>query len=118
MSDNHRALFKMVCFKLLVSFLNYSMRHPLVAGAGEYDIPQCPKGTPVEECVHTLTGEFLVRDSMHKCSSKSDPFCSPGWNESSDVELLRAGTHCHAPACINETVRSLANIVATFQTLL
>ncbi len=60
------------------------------------DIPQCPKGTPVEECVHTLTGEFLVRDSMHKCSSKSDAFCSPGWNETSDVELLRAGTHCHA----------------------
>lgn len=77
------------------------------AGAGEYDIPQCPKGTPVEECVHTLTGDFLVRDSMHKCNGFSDPFCSPGWNESSDVELLRAGTHCHAPACINETLYNL-----------
>ena len=33
---------------------------------------------------------------MRKCSSKSDAFCSPGWNETSDVELLRAGTHCHA----------------------
>ena len=62
------------------------------------DIPQCPQGTPVEECVHTLTGEFLVRDSMHRCSSKSDADCSPGWNEHSDVELLRAGTHCHARA--------------------
>ena len=76
-------------------------------GAGEYDIPQCPKGAPVEECVHTLTGEFAVRDSMHKCSSKSDPFCSPGWNESSQVELLRAGTHCHAPACLNETLYNM-----------
>ena len=72
------------------------------AGAGEYDIKQCPPGTPASECVHTLTGNFKVRDSMRKCSSRADAFCSPGWDENKKVALLRAGTHCHAPACLNE----------------
>jgi hypothetical protein len=31
---------------------------------------------------------------------QADPWCAAGWNETSDVLLLRAGTHCHAPACI------------------
>jgi len=81
------------------------------AGAGEYDIPQCPKGTPPEDCVHTLTGEFQLRDSMRKCAAApapvTDVWCAPGWNESQSVALLRAGTHCHAPACINETLYNL-----------
>jgi hypothetical protein len=80
------------------------------AGAGEYDIPQCPKGTPVEECVHTLTGEFAVRDSMRKCNPNAPPtdvWCAPSWDENKTVSLLRAGTHCHAPACINETLYNL-----------
>jgi hypothetical protein len=74
------------------------------AGAGEYDIPQAKPG---EEPVHTLTGNFKVRDSMRRCASRSDVWCAPGWNESSRVALLRAGTHCHAPACINETLYNM-----------
>jgi hypothetical protein len=66
--------------------------------AGEYDVPQCKPGTPPSQCVYTTTSAFTVRDSMRKCSSMSDVWCAPGWNESSDVLLLRAGTHCHAPA--------------------
>jgi hypothetical protein len=73
-------------------------------GAGEYDVPQCAAGTPPEECVYTTTGTFRVRDSMRKCASLADPWCAPNWNESSDVLLLRAGAHCHAPSCINETL--------------
>lgn len=79
-------------------------------GAGEYDIPQCSAGTPPAECVHTLTGEFLLRDSMRTCVAGkpvTDVWCAPGWNESKQVALLRAGTHCHAPACINETLYNL-----------
>ena len=40
-------------------------------------------------------------------------WCAPNWNEQSDVLLLRAGTHCHAPACINETL----TVVATGEVL-
>ena len=69
-------------------------------GAGEYDVPQCKPGTPASECVYTTTSLFKVRDSMRKCSSMSNPWCAANWNEGSDVELLRAGTHCHAPACL------------------
>jgi hypothetical protein len=70
------------------------------AGAGEYDVPQCSAGTPHSECVYTTTSTFPVRKSMRQCSSMSDPWCAPNWNESAEVLLLRAGTHCHAPACI------------------
>ena len=69
-------------------------------GAGEYDVPQCKPGTPPSECVYTTTSLFKVRDSMRKCRSMSDPWCAANWNESSKVMLLRAGTHCHAPACL------------------
>lgn len=60
-----------------------------------------------EECVHTSIGEFKVRDTMHPCrGNMADPWCAPNWNETRTVKvaLLRAGTHCHAPACINETL--------------
>ena len=73
-------------------------------GAGEYDVPQCAPGTASAQCVLTLTGRFKVRDSMRACTSRADSFCSPGWNESKKVALLRAGTHCHAPGCLNETL--------------
>jgi hypothetical protein len=73
-------------------------------GSGEYDIPKCKKGTPVEECVYTTSATFKVRDSMHECKTLSDGWCAPNWNETNDVLLLRAGTHCHAPGCINETL--------------
>lgn len=82
-------------------------------GAGEYDIPKCAPGTPPEECIYTSTGIFRVRDSMRKCSNLADVWCAPGWNEKSDVLLLRAGTHCHAPACIDEvlTVNATGEVI-------
>ena len=78
------------------------------AGTGEYDIPQCAAGTPAEECIYTTESTFAVRDSMRKCAALSDGWCAPNWNETNDVLLLRAGTHCHAPACINETLYDVA----------
>ena len=84
------------------------------AGAGEYDVPQCPAGTPTEDCVHTITGEFKLRDSMRHCAQGkpvSDVWCAPDWNESGKVALLRAGTHCHAPACLNETLYNMDTAV-------
>ena len=69
-------------------------------GAGEYDVPQCSDGTPTEDCVYTTTATMPVRDSMRKCTSLADAWCAPNWDETSDVLLLRAGTHCHAPACM------------------
>lgn len=30
--------------------------------------------------------------------------CAPEWDEAKQVLLLRAGTHCHAPSCLNETL--------------
>lgn len=70
------------------------------SGAGEYDVPQCAAGTPPEQCIYTTTSTFPVRQSMRKCSSLSDPWCAANWDESKKVALLRAGTHCHAPACL------------------
>jgi len=78
-------------------------------GAGEFDIPQCLKGMSKQVCgamglsngIHTTTSIFRVRDSMRPCKRLSDPWCAAGWNESSSVLLLRAGAHCHAPACIS-----------------
>jgi len=79
-------------------------------GAGEYDVPQCPRGMPTSQCVHTITGEFRLRDAMRKCAPGkpvTDVWCAPGWDEAKQVALLRAGTHCHAPACLNETLFNL-----------
>merc|ERR1711998_702017 len=33
---------------------------------GEYDIPKCAAGTPVDECVHTIVGNFKVKEAMHE----------------------------------------------------
>ena len=74
------------------------------AGAGEYAVPKCAPGTPPSECVYTTTSLFKVRNSMRKCSSLADVWCAPNWNEDGEVMLLRAGTHCHAPACIETTL--------------
>lgn len=74
-------------------------------GAGEHDVPQCPANTPLDECVHAVSSVFKVRDSMRQCNGNlADVWCAPNWNESQKVVLLRAGAHCHAPACINETL--------------
>jgi len=54
-----------------------------IASPVEYDVPQCAKGTPPEECVHTITGSFKI-----------------GQYEGKDISLVSAHFHCHAPTCI------------------
>lgn len=71
-------------------------------GAGEYDIPKCDSNTPPEYCIHTITTTFTALDAIHKCDTPSNVWCGWGWERGSDVLLLRAGTHCHAPACLSE----------------
>merc|ERR1719231_1879243 len=39
---------------------------------------------------------------MHTCRNLADVWCAPGMELGKDVLLLRAGTHCHAPACLSE----------------
>jgi len=52
-----------------------------IAGdTGEYDVPQCPVGTPVDQCTHEITGEFTP----------------PG----TDLHFVAAHYHCHAPTCL------------------
>ena len=53
-----------------------------IAGAtGEYDVPQCAPGTPVEECTHEVTGVIVP----------------PG----KDLHFVAAHYHCHAPTCLS-----------------
>eukprot|EP00039_Didymoeca_costata_P019055 m.336065 g.336065 ORF g.336065 m.336065 type:complete len:758 (-) comp17746_c0_seq1:59-2332(-) len=48
---------------------------------GEYDVPQCAPGTPVEQCTHTITGTV-----------------TPG---GTDLHFIAAHYHCHAPTCLS-----------------
>jgi len=71
---------------------------------GEYDVPKCAAGTPAEECVHTVTGTFLVKDAMRQCNDRSAVWCSPSkgaYPQSPFVQLLHISPHCHGPACIS-----------------
>ena len=53
-----------------------------IAGAtGEYDVPVCAKGTPVEECKHEISGGIVP----------------PG----KDYHFVAAHYHCHAPTCLS-----------------
>ena len=53
-----------------------------IAGAtGEYDVPVCPPGTPVENCTHEITGIIVP----------------PG----DDLHFVAAHYHCHAPTCLS-----------------
>ena len=57
------------------------------AWAGEYDIPQCKEGTP---CEHVITAHFtpsMMSNVAH--------------GNSTGMQLLYAGGHCHAPSCIS-----------------
>lgn len=40
------------------------MYYQTEAHAGEYDIVQCPPGTPAEQCVQVITAHFKVSDMM------------------------------------------------------
>jgi hypothetical protein len=53
-----------------------------IAGAtGEYDVPVCAAGTPVENCTHEITGVIVP----------------PG----DDLHFVAAHYHCHAPTCLS-----------------
>ena len=65
------------------------------AYAGEYDIVQCPKGTPSSECAQEITARFQVKDLLY-CAF--DPDCKV---EGKGIQLIYAGGHCHAPSCIS-----------------
>ena len=52
---------------------------------GEYDVPQCAPGTPVEQCTHEITGTFVPPDS--------------------DMHFVAAHYHCHAPTCLSLEIR-------------
>jgi len=74
-------------------------------GNGEYDVVKCPAGTPPDQCVHTVIGNYRIRDIMRSCGSRADTWCSPSrtgtWPESQFIQFLRVSPHCHAPSCIS-----------------
>ena len=104
-TDTYRMKFRIYYEPFVAQRHAFFMFITVGAGAGEYDVPQCRAGTPPAPCVYMTTAVFRLRDSIRKCHGNlADYWCAPNWNEESDVMLLRAGTHCHAPACINETL--------------
>ena len=76
-----------------------------IDAGGEYEVPQCKPGTSPEECVHTISQDFTVASTVTNEGVTPSPVdLDP---HTSQVLLLRAGTHCHAPSCINETLYNL-----------
>lgn len=49
----------------------------------EYDVPQCAPGTPTSECTHLITGTWM-----------------PVPASDSNMHLIGAHFHCHAPTCL------------------
>jgi hypothetical protein len=74
----------------------YRFYYQTEAFSSEYDIIQCPAGTPPSECVQEITARFKVSD-MFECDS-NDPKC---YQNFTGINLIYAGGHCHAPACIS-----------------
>jgi len=76
------------------------------ARAGEYDIVQCPKGTPPSQCTQVITSRWQVRDMMKDCSIRNDASWCTGEGtadstKTKGIELVYAAPHCHAPSCIS-----------------
>jgi hypothetical protein len=78
-------------FKFRFYFQEYDPAHHISAysihcllGIGgqvtEYDVPQCPPGTPTENCTHEISGVVTP----------------PG----QDMRFVSAHYHCHAPTCL------------------
>jgi len=79
------------------------MYYQTEAWSSEYDVPQCPKGTPPSQCIHMISAHFTVADMARNCSLRNDPSC---WGVDYDkdnqgINLIYAGGHCHAPSCIS-----------------
>jgi len=74
--------------------------------AGEYDIEQCPPGTPTSQCVKTITARFQIKDMLHDCDTHRDASWCTGIgsrdpSKTEGVQIIYAGPHCHAPACLS-----------------
>ena len=59
--------------------------------AGEYDVPKCSEGTPSQECIHSITGHWQVKDMVDQKVLEGNK----------GIKLIYAGPHCHAPTCIS-----------------
>eukprot|EP00948_MAST-09A_sp_MAST-9A-sp1_P003198 g3198.t1 len=71
------------------------MYYQTEAWAGEYDVVQCPPGTPSEDCVQEITAHF------HPDSLSLGDGGQPWPENATGVKLIYAGGHCHAPSCIS-----------------
>ena len=92
-------------------------------GAGEYDVPIAPAGTPPEHATHTITAKIQVKDfATGPCNYRSGinaltPECKPG---SVGFKPIFLGGHCHAPTCLymelynNDTGELLCRNVPTY----
>jgi len=69
------------------------------AYAGEYDVVQCPAGTPSSECVQEISAHWKVRD-MVNCDG-FDVDCRNLTGRGTGINLVYAGGHCHAPSCLS-----------------
>jgi len=71
---------------------------------GEHDTMKCAPGTPPDQCIFTLIGNFQIKDAMHACTSRSDVWCSPSkgpYPQSQFIQFLHISPHCHTPDCIS-----------------
>ena len=69
------------------------------AFAGEYDIVQCPPGTPTSQCIQVISSRWSVRQLLRNCDG---PWCTGRDSHNADgIELIYAGPHCHAPSCLS-----------------
>ena len=68
--------------------------HFIITILGEYDVTQCPEGTPSEYCVHQITAHFKVSDMLKDCDVASSPTC---WGDTKDydgINLIYAAGQC------------------------
>lgn len=83
-----------------------------IDAGGEYQVPQAKPGTPPEQRVHTISQDFTVASTITGEGVTPSPVNFDPHTTESQVLLLRAGTHCHAPACINETLCVVRRMIA------
>lgn len=79
-------------------FQNYDNHKNLIrpyfqteAYSGEYDVPKCPSGTPPQDCIHSITARWQVKDMVNKDLIQGNK----------GIKLIHAAPHCHAPTCIS-----------------
>jgi len=74
----------------------YRFYYQTEAWSSEYDVEQCPPGTPPSMCIQEITARFQVKD-MIEC----DPNDQKCYANFTGINLIYAGGHCHAPSCIS-----------------